>query len=47
MKRLIEALINKFLCCHEYEIIHKTEYVNCTGILLRCTKCGKLKVKRV
>lgn len=47
MNRLIEAFINRFLCCHEYEIIHKTDYVDCVKVLLKCTKCGKLKRKKV
>ena len=47
MKKLIEAIINKFLCCHEWGILKTTEYEDCFVHLLCCKKCGKLKKKRL
>ena len=53
MNKLIDAIINKWFCCHEWEIIKtteytdSTEYTDCFVHLLKCKKCGKLKKKRV
>lgn len=55
MKQLLEAIKAKYLCLHdwevvhktEYTVVHKTEYTDCWEILLKCKKCGKLRKKRV
>lgn len=47
MKLLIRAFIDKYLCCHEWEIVHIVKYNTCDKVLLKCTKCGKLKRKIV
>ena len=47
MKQLLEAIKAKYLCLHDWEVLHKTEYVTYWEILLKCKKCGKLRKKRV
>ena len=55
MKQLLEAIRAKYLCLHDWEVVHKhdwevvhkTEYVTYWEILLKCKKCGKLRKKRV
>lgn len=49
MKQLLEAIKAKYLCLHDWEVVHKhkTEYVTYWEILLKCKKCGKLRKKRV
>lgn len=52
MKQLLEAIKAKYLCLHDWEVVHKTEYVTYEyvtywEILLKCKKCGKLRKKRV
>lgn len=44
MKELFKKWLEKLACRHEWTIIAKTSY---TGYLLVCSKCGKLKRKRV
>lgn len=46
-KPLLEAIKSKYLCLHDWEVLHKTEYVTYWEILLKCKKCGKLRKKRV
>lgn len=43
MKQLLEAIKAKYLCLHDWEVLHKTEYVTYWEILLKCKKCGKLR----
>lgn len=45
--KLIDAIIKKWLCCHEWEVIGRTEYLDCFVYFLKCKKCGKLKRKSV
>lgn len=47
MKQLLEAIRAKYLCLHDWEVVHKTEYVTYWEILLKCNKCGKLRKKRI
>lgn len=47
MKQLLEAIKAKYLCLHDWEVLHKTEYTDCWEILLKYKKCGKLRKKRV
>lgn len=47
MKQLLEAIKAKYLGLHDWEVLHKTEYVIYWEILLKCKKCGKLRKKRV
>ncbi len=44
---LIDAIIKKWFCCHDWEIISRTEYIDCFALLLKCKKCGKLKRRKV
>lgn len=49
MKQLLEAIRAKYLCLHDWEVVSKTEYTDCSDcwkILLKCKKCGKLR-KRI
>lgn len=48
MKRLIDAIIKKWFCCHKWELIIEDE-VSCNGhksyVMFHfvCKKCGKYK----
>lgn len=46
MKQLLEAIRAKYLCLHDWEVVSKTEYIDCWVIPLKCKKCGKLR-KRI
>jgi Fe2+ or Zn2+ uptake regulation protein len=51
MKRLIEAFIAKFWCCHKWELYKqinifetpKSEFPHATKQILICEKCGEIK----
>lgn len=43
----MKNIITKLFCHHEWEIRHITNYTTCDKVLLICTKCGKIKKKRV
>lgn len=47
MKELFKKWLEKLACGHEWTIIAKTSYTDCNRYLLVCSKCGKLKRKRV
>lgn len=52
MKRLIELLINKWTCCHEWEVVETVHTSNIWGIermiyIVVCNKCGKIKKVKV
>lgn len=49
MKKLIEAIINKYLCAHKWSLIKQVEvYDNDKRIgykyVYECKKCGKMKI---
>lgn len=52
MKKIIDSILNKYFCCHNWEIFHKyetfatdntDELPTRTIIHILCTKCGKIK----
>lgn len=47
MKELFKKWLEKLACRHEWTIIAKINYTDCNRYLLVCSKCGKLKRKRV
>lgn len=47
MKQLLEVIIAKYLCLHDWEAIYRVEYIDGWKILLKCKKCGKLRKRRV
>lgn len=47
MIEYLKLLLSKISCCHTWEIKHITKYTTCDKVLLICTKCGKIKIKRV
>lgn len=52
MKGLIEVIINKWFCCHDWGIVEKVHTSNIFGIermiyILECNKCGKIKKVKV
>lgn len=40
-------IIEKLFCCHDWEILEKTEFGVKISLLLKCKKCGKLAKKRL
>lgn len=57
MWKALIKLVEKWACCHEWEIVDSKNYGHLhtfsveqnehRNILLKCTKCGKLKTKRL
>ena len=48
MKEAIIKLINKWACCHDWQLVRETEVFtdfggNYTALLFVCKKCGKFK----
>lgn len=45
---MFRGLIEKFLCKHDWEVIHIVRYADaCDRILLACKKCGKITKKKI
>lgn len=44
---LIKSLFEKWACKHQWEMVAKTNYLDCTVYLLICKKCGKTKKETV
>ena len=42
---LLEAIKAKYLCLHDWEVLHKTEYVTYWEILLKCKSAVNLERK--
>lgn len=47
MKELFKKWLEKQACKHEWAILASTNYTDCIMHLLVCSKCGKLKRRRV
>lgn len=55
MWKTLIKLVEKWACCHEWEVVDSKDYGHIhtfqvaqnehRSILLKCTKCGKLKTK--
>lgn len=43
----INKIMVKLCCCHNWRILAKVAYTTHDSFLLECTKCGKLKRKKV
>lgn len=38
-------MLEKWACKHQWEVLAKTEYSDCSQYLFVCKKCGKMKKK--
>lgn len=57
MWQALIKLVEKWACRHEWDVVDSKDYENIhtfyaaqnehRNILLRCTKCGKLKIKQL
>lgn len=57
MWKALIKLVEKWACCHNWEVVDSKSYEHLhtlaveqneyRNILLKCTKCGKLKTKRL
>ena len=57
MRQALIKIVEKWACMHEWEVVDSKNYEHihtfsinqneCRNILLRCAKCGKLKIKRL
>ena len=57
MWKALIKLVEKWACCHEWEVVDRKDYGHIhtfwdaqneyRNILLKCTKCGKLKIKQI
>lgn len=44
---VIKSLFEKWACKHQWEMVAKTNYVDCIKYLFICKKCGKMKNRKV